>query len=57
LRALTAAMAVPPLGADNPRYRADLGGGALLDLGYYPLHAALLHLNGPLAVVGATQTH
>ena len=57
MRALTAAMAVPPLGADNPRYRADLGGGALLDLGYYPLHAALLHLNGPLAVVGATQTH
>jgi len=42
LRVITTAMAVPPLPADDIRHRADLGGGALLDVGYYPLHAALL---------------
>ncbi|WP_229397728.1 Gfo/Idh/MocA family protein [Micromonospora okii] len=55
LRVLSAAMAIPPLPAGDIRHRADLGGGALLDVGYYPLHAALLHLAGPLAVVGATR--
>jgi NDP-hexose-3-ketoreductase len=55
LRVLTAAMAIPPLPAEDIRYRADLGGGALLDVGYYPLHAALMYLTGPLTVVGATR--
>ncbi|OLR95313.1 Gfo/Idh/MocA family protein [Actinokineospora bangkokensis] len=42
LRVVTAGMAVPPLPPSDVRHRADLGGGALLDVGYYPLHAALL---------------
>lgn len=52
-RVLTAAMAFPPLPADDVRYQPDLGGGALLDAGFYPLHAALMLLTGPLEVVGA----
>ncbi|WFF04552.1 Gfo/Idh/MocA family oxidoreductase [Micromonospora sp. WMMD1076] len=55
LRVLGAAMAVPPLPADDIRHRSDLGGGALLDVGYYPAHAALLHLSTPLEVLGATR--
>ncbi|WP_199444320.1 Gfo/Idh/MocA family protein [Umezawaea beigongshangensis] len=53
LRVFTAAMAVPPMPRDDVRYRAALGGGALLDVGYYPIHAALLHLGSGLEVVGA----
>ncbi|MGP4020962.1 Gfo/Idh/MocA family protein [Saccharopolyspora sp. 5N708] len=55
LRAITAVMAIPPLPPEDIRYRADLGGGALLDVGYYPLHAALLHGGEQLSVVGATR--
>lgn len=32
---------IPQLPDDDIRYRADLGGGALSDVGYYPLTAAL----------------
>jgi NDP-hexose-3-ketoreductase len=53
LRTMHAAMTIPPLPDDDPRYRAELGGGALLDVGFYPLHAALLLLAEPLRVVGA----
>ncbi|MGQ0840985.1 Gfo/Idh/MocA family protein [Actinokineospora sp.] len=56
LRAVTAAMAIPPLPATDVRYRPELGGGALLDVGYYPLHAALMFAGADLEVVGATQT-
>lgn len=55
LKVITAAMAIPPLAADNIRYRADLGGGALLDVGYYPLHAALLYASTDLTVAGASR--
>jgi dTDP-3,4-didehydro-2,6-dideoxy-alpha-D-glucose 3-reductase len=57
LRSMHATMAIPPLPAEDVRYRADLGGGALLDVGYYPLHAALLYLPEPVEVVGATLHH
>ncbi|MBA8923858.1 NDP-hexose-3-ketoreductase [Kutzneria viridogrisea] len=53
LRTLHATMTIPPLPEDDPRYRAELGGGALLDVGFYPLHAALLLLTEPLEVLGA----
>ncbi|MDT0610821.1 Gfo/Idh/MocA family protein [Streptomyces lancefieldiae] len=53
LRVMHATMAFPPLPAEDVRYRADLGGGALLDAGYYPLQAAMLLLTEPLEVLGA----
>jgi len=43
---------IPPLPPGDIRYRRDLGGGALLDLGGYPIRAARLWL-GDLAVAGA----
>ncbi|GLY49788.1 Gfo/Idh/MocA family oxidoreductase [Lentzea sp. NBRC 102530] len=53
LRVFNAAMAIPPLPSGNVRLDPALGGGALLDVGYYPIHAALLHLGSDLEVVGA----
>ncbi|MFI9723687.1 Gfo/Idh/MocA family protein [Streptomyces sp. NPDC052396] len=56
LRALHAAFTIPPLPDDDIRYSPELGGGALADVGVYPLRAAL-HLLGPeLAVSGAHLT-
>ncbi len=56
LRAVHAAFAVPRLPAHDIRHRPELGGGALLDTGVYPLRAALHHLGEDLRVVGATLT-
>lgn len=53
LRVLTASMGIPPLNGDDIRYRPDLGGGALLDVGFYPVHAAQMFLQPPLRVVGS----
>ncbi|CAM3350654.1 Gfo/Idh/MocA family protein [Kibdelosporangium persicum] len=53
LRVFNSTMAFPPLSAQDVRYRPDLGGGALLDAGFYPLHAAMLFLAEPLEVLGA----
>jgi predicted dehydrogenase len=53
LRSFHAAFAIPPLPAHNIRYRADLGGGALWDVGVYPVRAALHFIDAELAVVGA----
>ena len=52
-RVLSAAMTIPPRPAGDIRYRADLGGGALLDVGYYPLHTALMLLGHDVRVDGA----
>ncbi|WP_309231645.1 Gfo/Idh/MocA family oxidoreductase [Nocardia sp. SYP-A9097] len=44
LRHLTGSFCFPPLPGGDVRYRADLGGGALLDAGVYPLRLAQLLL-------------
>ncbi|GAA4689044.1 Gfo/Idh/MocA family oxidoreductase [Streptomyces chumphonensis] len=53
-RAVSAAFTVPRRPAGDIRLRPELGGGALLDVGCYPLRAASLLLGSPLTVVGAT---
>ncbi|MFF5113912.1 Gfo/Idh/MocA family protein [Streptosporangium sp. NPDC000509] len=54
LRMLSATFGFPPLSPKDIRYRPDLGGGALLDVGVYPLSAAQRFLGPDLEVVGAT---
>lgn len=41
---------IPELPATDIRYRRDLGGGALLDVGFYPLSAAVALFGPPSAV-------
>ncbi|MCM2414149.1 Gfo/Idh/MocA family protein [Streptomyces sp. RKAG290] len=53
LRAFSASFAIPALPAGNIRHRPELGGGALLDVGYYPVRAALYFLGPGLEIVGA----
>jgi predicted dehydrogenase len=54
LRGLDACFTIPPPPATDIRFRADLGGGSLGDVGVYPIRAALQLLRGELRVVGAT---
>nr|BAJ52693.1 putative NDP-hexose-3-ketoreductase [Streptomyces sp. TA-0256] len=54
-RVLQASFGIPPCPPSDIRYRADLGGGALLDVGAYPVRAALLYLGDDAQVVGATR--
>ncbi len=54
LRAFAAVFAIPPRPARDIRHRPDLGGGALLDVGGYPVRAAQLFLGSELAVAGAS---
>lgn len=54
LRMLHASFCVPPLSPDDIRYTRDLGGGALLDTGVYPLRTAVRFLGRGLRVTGAT---
>lgn len=56
LRALQAAFMIPPLPDDDIRYDRELGGGALADVGVYPLRTALHFLGQDLDVVGARLT-
>ncbi|MEU3823946.1 Gfo/Idh/MocA family oxidoreductase [Streptomyces sp. NPDC029080] len=56
-RALSASFTIPPRPADDIRYRADLDGGALLDIGVYPLRLASLLLGPGLRVQGAVLRH
>ncbi len=53
LRVFTASFGIPPLDASDVRYRPELGGGALLDVGVYPIRAATYFLGSQLRVVGS----
>ncbi|MFD5829638.1 Gfo/Idh/MocA family protein [Lentzea sp. NPDC060358] len=53
LRGFTSTMGIPPPPRHDVRHRADLGGGALLDVGYYPVSAAQLFVHQDLRVLGA----
>ncbi|AVH61085.1 gfo/Idh/MocA family oxidoreductase [Streptomyces dengpaensis] len=57
LRSFHAAFTIPPLPDDDIRYAPELGGGALADVGLYPLRAALHHLGPDVEVVGADLSH
>jgi dTDP-3,4-didehydro-2,6-dideoxy-alpha-D-glucose 3-reductase len=57
LRTFTGAFGIPPLPATDVRYRQELGGGALLDVGVYPIRAAQLYLGPGVRAVGATARH
>lgn len=50
---VSASMLIPARRPGDIRYRPDLGGGALLDVGYYPMHAAMMLLGPELEVAGA----
>jgi len=56
LRSVHSVFGFPPLNPNDIRYRPGLGGGALLDVGVYPLSAARLFLGPDLEVVAATRT-
>jgi NDP-hexose-3-ketoreductase len=53
IASLGARFGIPHLDPGNFRYAQAQGGGALLDVGCYPLAAALALLEGPLEVVAA----
>ncbi|GAA0358048.1 Gfo/Idh/MocA family oxidoreductase [Actinoallomurus spadix] len=52
-RVFSASFGIPPLDPADVRYRPDLGGGALLDVGVYPIRAASYFLGDDLDVVGS----
>ena len=54
LRTLTAEFAFPPPPPTDARYRPDLGGGVLTDVGVYPIRTAQLYLGQGLDVLGAS---
>src|SRR2546430_5965831 len=53
LGTFSAAFGIPPLPDTDVRYRPELGGGALLDVGVYPSRAAQLFLGEGVEVVGS----
>ena len=54
VRTFSAAFCFPPPAADDIRYVASLGGGALLDVGVYTIRAAQLLFGADLRVAGST---
>ncbi|MFR9798093.1 Gfo/Idh/MocA family protein [Streptomyces sp. MS06] len=54
LRSFSAAFAVPRLPAGDIRHAPELGGGALFDIGVYPVRAAVHFLGERLHTVAAT---
>jgi NDP-hexose-3-ketoreductase len=53
LRSFVSSFTIPPRPDDDIRYVPSLGNGALLDLGVYPIRAALYFLGHELDLVGA----
>ncbi|MGY1438530.1 Gfo/Idh/MocA family protein [Streptomyces reniochalinae] len=53
-RFFTAAFGIPPRPPGDVRHEADLGGGALLDVGVYTVRAARMFLGEDLTVRGST---
>ncbi|GHF89610.1 oxidoreductase [Kitasatospora xanthocidica] len=53
LRGVRAVFTIPALHPDDIRYRPELGGGCLLDVGGYPVRTAQLFLGPDLRVAGA----
>jgi dTDP-3,4-didehydro-2,6-dideoxy-alpha-D-glucose 3-reductase len=54
LRSFSSDFTIPPKPTHDIRYQRDIGGGALIDLGVYPIRAAVHYLgHGGLDVVGA----
>ncbi|MEV7525745.1 Gfo/Idh/MocA family oxidoreductase [Streptomyces sp. NPDC091371] len=53
VRSLQAAFTIPAPADGDIRYAPELGGGALADIGLYPVRAALHLLGGELEVVGS----
>lgn len=53
LRTLSASFGIPHVSASDIRSQAELGGGALLDVGVYPIRLAQLLLGPELTVAGA----
>lgn len=54
VRTFSGAFCFPLTAADDIRYAANLGGGALLDTGVYPIRAAQSLFGGDLRVAGST---
>jgi dTDP-3,4-didehydro-2,6-dideoxy-alpha-D-glucose 3-reductase len=53
LRCVRSSFGFPPFTDNNIRYNKELGGGALLDAGVYPIKIAQLFLGGDLSVKAA----
>lgn len=53
LRGFASAFTIPPKPAGDIRYQREVGGGAYLDFGGYPVRAALHFLGSDLRIVGA----
>ncbi|MFJ2091605.1 Gfo/Idh/MocA family protein [Streptomyces sp. NPDC087901] len=53
LRSFQSSFTIPALPGEDIRYRSELGGGSLYDVGVYPVRAALHFLGGALEVRGA----
>ncbi|WP_030615968.1 Gfo/Idh/MocA family protein [Streptomyces sclerotialus] len=57
LRGFSSAFTIPPKPAGDIRYQRDVGGGAFLDFGGYPVRAAQFFLGHELRVAGAVFRH